>query len=248
MAHEGIGGWIEEHPWETGGAVFILGAFVILIVARGGSGGSTVQSGTDPGALALAQQAQQLQGTLALQNEQAATAIQIATLQEAGNEAALAEKLAESKDTNATNLALGLHTIQGTVDVATLQADAAQHSADTAAAVQLGISHDSATLNQHLADEAAATATHIADLQASTTSTIAGLSAYTQIQEATITGATQTHLADVTGETQRAIAHEQETAVVAQTQIAADVAKAQSSNSLFGGIVGAVGSVIGALL
>lgn len=113
--------WIKNHPWETGGVIFVVGAAVLYFAGSSGSG-SAAASGTNDGsataagiAAASQLQAEQInagvqnsaiQASQSVQNAQTAASVSIATLQ---------AQTAQNNDTLASQTAQVIANLQATV-------------------------------------------------------------------------------------------------------------------------------------
>lgn len=114
-----IGSWIKEHPFETGGLVFVAGAALLFLLRSGGGGGASSSDQASADAAYYQAQSASVQSGNALQAVQVQA--QASTTQDLINASAdvtnnntwATTQLAETQSTNATATQLAPYQTEG---------------------------------------------------------------------------------------------------------------------------------------
>ena len=173
MAENKIIEWVKSHPYQTGIALFAIGA--VIIFSRSGS--SSTASNANGGALtsqqlALYQQQEQAQ----LQANQLAGQLNLANIQAEVQQHQIDNALAATKDTNATNIQINQQNTQAAVQTTALTTGAQVQTAQAADQAQVAIAGYNAQTQQIVAQSSAQAIESVAKLNANASMFGSGLS------------------------------------------------------------------------
>lgn len=253
-------GYIREHPYQSGAIAAVAVVAVYLLVSGNHSSAPSSSQVADTNA-SYGLESQQLATDAALQAKQLEVNGQLAALQQSGaNQIALATIAAQSQgdlqqyqyqaQITEDQLAhdLGISNIEGQITQAQLQAEVADRSISTSGAVQLAQVASTDFANKLLAETTQVTVATNAALQEQ----IAQINGQVQTQVVQTNASTQQTLANTAAQIQTTISNNQ--ADVAKWQAyfgyktSSEAIKAKESGGIFGSILGAAGSIVGALI
>lgn len=232
--------WVKHHPYEAGGIVLVvLGA--LFLITRSSSSSSTNTTAynpqTDPAVVnaEIAAQSQQdaingqiadhlnqINGQIQLANAAGGTQVALANIQASTQGQAIAAQAHTSDLQSALAYELGVAQVGFQTTAASLQADTANRSIAASEAVQ--------------------------EAQLSTEQNIASIVNNAAVTENQQNNMTTQYVSAVNGQTQQYISQNQSQVAIEQTRAAVEIAKANQQGGIFKSLIGAVGSVAGALI